>query len=436
MITVQTITGKYAEARIYADIVEPEAIAQIKGMLDQPFTEGSSVAVMPDVHSGKGCTIGTTMTIHDKVVPNLVGVDIGCGVLFSLIDEKGKIEEADLQRLDEVIRSYIPSGFDVRDTAWLRAHPGARQGLDFFRLGHITESELDNLRCAKHVDLKRAKQSVGTLGGGNHYIELDRDSRGCIWLAVHSGSRHLGTGTAAYYQNLAIEERKYGSAGGYNDMVAAIKEQYKNTPQEIGAKIKELRSRVAEVPEDLCWLDKSCGTGYDDYIADMETVQKYAALNRAAMAYEIADRMGWKLGETIETVHNYIDMDDMVLRKGAVSARAGELLVIPMNMRDGILICKGKGNPDWNCSAPHGAGRLMSRKSANKNLSMEEFRSSMSGIYTTSVTEDTLDESPMAYKPAEAIMEAVTETAYIVDTAKPIYNFKAAERPKNPRKKR
>lgn len=424
---MQIVTGKYAEARIYADIVEPEAIAQIRGMLDQPFTEGSSVAVMPDVHSGKGCTIGTTMTIRDKVVPNLVGVDIGCGVLFSLIDEKGEMDEAELSKLDVTIRAYIPSGFDVRNTAWLRAHPGNRQGLDFLELGHIAESELDNLCCAKHVDLKRAKQSIGSLGGGNHYIELDRDSKGRIWLAVHSGSRHLGTGTAAYFQKLAIEERKYGATDGFNDMVAAIKKQYKDTPQEIGAKIKELRSRISEVPEDLCWLDKSCGTGYEDYIADMETVQKYAALNRLAMTCEISDRMGWKLGDTIETIHNYIDMGDMILRKGAVSAKAGELLVIPMNMRDGILICRGKGNPEWNCSAPHGAGRLMSRKSANKNLSMDEFRGAMSGIYTTSVSEDTLDESPMAYKPAEVIMKAVKETADIIETAKPVYNFKAAE---------
>ena len=433
---MQTIIGKYASARIYADIVEQEAVEQIIGMLNQPFTEGASVAVMPDVHSGKGCTIGTTMTVLDKIVPNLVGVDIGCGVLFSLIDEAGDLDECELKRLDDVIHAYIPSGFDVRDNLWRKQHHDSKCGLDFFGIKGFEESELDNLRCADHVDLKRAKYSIGSLGGGNHYIELDKDTHGRIWLSIHSGSRSLGTGTANFYQKLAIEQRKYGACGSYNDMVAAIKIQYKDTPQVIGEKIKELKSRLPEVPEDLCWLDRTQGSGYDDYIADMETVQKYAALNRAAMAYEIADRMGWNLGESIETIHNYIDIENMILRKGAVSAQKNELLVIPMNMRDGILICKGKGNPEWNCSAPHGAGRLMSRKSANKNLSMEEFRSSMSGIYTTSITEDTLDESPMAYKPAEIIMEAVTETAYIVDTAKPIYNFKAAERPKNPRKKR
>lgn len=433
---MQTIVGKYASARIYADIVEQEAIEQIIGILNQPFTEGASVAVMPDVHSGKGCTIGTTMTVLDKIVPNLVGVDIGCGVLFSLIDETGDLDECELKRLDDVIRAYIPSGFDVRDNLWRKQHPGSKCGLDFLGIKGFEESELDNLRCADHVDLKRAKYSIGSLGGGNHYIELDKDTHGRIWLSIHSGSRSLGTGTANFYQKLAIEQRKYGACGSYNDMVAAIKIQYKDTPQVIGEKIKELKSRLPEVPEDLCWLDRTQGSGYDDYIADMETVQKYAALNRVAMAYEIADRMGWKLGESIETIHNYIDIENMILRKGAVSAQKNELLVIPMNMRDGILICKGKGNPDWNCSAPHGAGRLMSRKSAHKNLSMNEFRNSMNGIFTTSISEDTLDESPMAYKPSEIIMDAVRETADIVDTAKPIYNFKAAERPKDLRKKR
>ena len=417
---MQTIVGKYAKARIYAELVEQDAISQIMGMLNQPFTEGSSVAVMPDVHSGKGCTIGTTMTIRDKIVPNLVGVDIGCGVLLTLIDEKGDMDEPELQKLDETIRAYIPSGFDVRDGHWSSSHTDGKSGPDFFGLTGFEETKLDELRCAKKVDLKRAKQSIGSLGGGNHYIELDRDSQGRIWLAIHSGSRSLGTGTAAHYQELAVSQRKYEDYGSYNDMVAAI---------------KELKSRAPDVPEDLCWLDKSQGPEYDDYIADMETVQRYAVLNRAAMAREIADRMGWKLGESVETVHNYIDIGSMVLRKGAVSAKAGEKLVIPMNMRDGILICRGKGNADWNCSAPHGAGRLMSRKSAHKNLRMEDFRSSMDGIYTTSVSEDTLDESPMAYKPAESIMAAISDTAEIIETAKPIYNFKAAEKPKGMRRK-
>ena len=432
---MQTIVGKYAKARIYAELVEQDAISQIMGMLNQPFTEGSSIAVMPDVHSGKGCTIGTTMTIHDKIVPNLVGVDIGCGVLLTLIDEKGDMDEAELRKLDETIRAYIPSGFDVRDGHWNGGHPDSKAGSDFFGLTGFVETELDELRCAKKVDLKRAKQSIGSLGGGNHYIELDRDSQGRIWLAIHSGSRSLGTGTAAHYQELAVSQRKYEDYGSYNDMVAAIKEQYKDKTKMIGEKIKELRTKATDVPEDLCWLDKSQGPEYDDYIADMETVQRYAVLNRAAMAREIADRMGWKLGESVETVHNYIDIESMILRKGAVSAKAGEKLVIPMNMRDGILICIGKGNADWNCSAPHGAGRLMSRKSAHKNLSMNDFRSAMDGIYTTSVSEDTLDESPMAYKPAESIMAAISDTAEIIETARPIYNFKAAEKPKGMRRK-
>ena len=432
---MQTLVGKYTSARIYADIVEQDALNQILGMLNQPFTEGSSVAIMPDVHSGKGCTIGTTMTIHDKIVPNLVGVDIGCGVLLTLIEEKGDIDESELQKLDVTIRDYIPSGFDVRDNFWLKSHPDGKLGSDFFGLTDFVEQELNDLRCAKKVDLKRAKQSIGSLGGGNHYIELDKDSKGRIWLAIHSGSRNLGTGTAGYYQDLAVAQRKYEAYGSYDDMVTAIKEQYKDTPKMIGEKIKELRSKVTDVPEDLCWLDKSQGSEYDDYVADMETVQRYAALNRVAMAREVADRMSWKLGESVETIHNYIDIESMILRKGAVSAKAGEKLVIPMNMRDGILICVGKGNTDWNCSAPHGAGRLMSRKSAYKNLDIEDFRKSMDGIYTTSVSEDTLDESPMAYKPAESIMAAISDTAEIIEIAKPIYNFKAAEKPKRPRRK-
>ena len=421
------IKGKYSAADVYADIIEDEAIVQIKQMLDTPFTEGSHIAIMPDVHSGKGCTIGTTMTVHDKVVPNLVGVDIGCGVTFCEIEEQGDIGEAELEELDKIIRAYIPSGFDVRDVLWRKNHPGSKLGSDFWGLNNFEESDLRSLKCADKVSVERAVASVGSLGGGNHYIECDRASDGRIWLAVHSGSRSLGTGAAEYYQKLAIQQRR--SNLDFREAVERLREEYKNTPFLIGNKISELKEmQKAAVRDELCWLDKAEGGGFDDYIHDMTLIQKYAALNRLAMVHEIAEKMGWRLGRKIETIHNYIDTENMILRKGAVSAAKDELLVIPMNMRDGILICKGRGNPDWNCSAPHGAGRIMSRRAAREKLNMDVFKESMRGIYTTSVNTETIDECPMAYKPAESIKQAIADTVEIVNSAKPIYNFKAAER--------
>ena len=421
------ITGKYCTADVYADIIEDEAIAQIKQMLDTPFTEGSHIAIMPDVHSGKGCTIGTTMTVHAKVVPNLVGVDIGCGVTFCEIDERGEIGNAELEELDKIIYAYIPSGFDVRDTLWRKDHPGSRLGPDFWGLNGFEESDLRSLKCADKVSVERAIASVGSLGGGNHYIECDRASDGRIWLAVHSGSRSLGTGAAEYYQKLAIRQRRNNL--DFREEVQKLKEMYKETPSLIGDKVSELMAlRKSAVSDELCWLDKADGSGFDDYMHDMALIQKYAALNRLAMIREISEKMGWRLGRKIETIHNYIDTENMILRKGAVSAAQDELLVIPMNMRDGILVCKGKGNPAWNCSAPHGAGRIMSRRAAREKLKMDEFKESMRGIYTTSVNTETIDECPMAYKPAESIKQAIADTVEIVDSAKPLYNFKAAER--------
>ena len=402
------IKGKYSAADVYADIIEDEAIVQIKQMLDTPFTEGSHIAIMPDVHSGKGCTIGTTMTVHDKVVPNLVGVDIGCGVTFCEIEEQGDIGEAELEELDKIIRAYIPSGFDVRDVLWRKNHPGSKLGSDFWGLNNFEESDLRSLKCADKVSVERAVASVGSLGGGNHYIECDRASDGRIWLAVHSGSRSLGTGAAEYYQKLAIRQRRNNL--DFREEVQKLKEMYKETPSLIGDKVSELMAlRKSAVSDELCWLDKADGSGFDDYMHDMALIQKYAALNRLAMIREISEKMGWRLGRKIETIHNYIDTENMILRKGAVSA-------------------KGKGNPDWNCSAPHGAGRIMSRRAAREKLNMDEFKESMRGIYTTSVNTETIDECPMAYKPTESIKQAIAETVEIVDSAKPLYNFKAAER--------
>lgn len=424
---MQKLEGKYSTAEVYAEIIDPGAIDQIKQMLEQPFVEGSKIAIMPDAHTGVGCTIGTTMTITDKVVPNLVGVDIGCGVVMAEIENASDIDEKDLARLDEVIKSNIPSGYDVRDTRWRKDHPESRKGSDFWGLNGFEESDLRSLCCAKMVSIDRAVASVGSLGGGNHYIELDKGTDGKLWLSVHSGSRNLGTGAAEYYQKLAIKERHVLGADSLST-IKRLREEYKDTPEVIGDKIREMiAAKQKSTPDALCWLDRSDGAALDDYLYDMGIIQRYAALNRKAMVHEIAHRMGFKVGNVIETIHNYIDLENMILRKGAVSAQKDEVLVIPMNMRDGVLICRGKGNPDWNFSAPHGAGRLMSRKSARYSLHLEEFQASMSGIYTTTVDSDTIDEAPMAYKPMDVIKKNIQDTVEILGSARPIYNFKAAE---------
>ena len=358
------LNGKYASAKIFTDLVDGASISQVQTLLGQKFVEGSQVRMMPDIHAGAGCTIGTTMTITSAVCPNLVGVDIGCGMLVIPLAEK----EIDLPMLDDVIRKYIPSGFSKRDKAHVFAF--------------ITR--LNELRCKKHVNIPLAEISIGTLGGGNHFIEVDRDDEDNLYLVIHTGSRHLGLEVANYYQNLA--------GGGE--------------------------------------LDYLSGSDFDDYIHDMKIVQEFAQFNRDAIADEILDHanIACTYGE-FESIHNYIDTDNMILRKGSVSAKAGEKLLIPINMRDGSLICIGKGNPDWNYSAPHGAGRLMSRSAAKKRVSMTEYKKTMkeAGVYTTSVNKSTLDESPMAYKPMEEIINNIKDTVEIIDIIKPIYNFKAGE---------
>lgn len=426
------IEGKYAKAKVYAEIIDQGAIEQITQMLNQPFAEGSKVAIMPDVHAGAGCTIGTTMTINDKIVPNLVGVDIGCGVVMAELKDTEDLKEADLKRLDEVIKENIPSGFDVRDKHWRKDHQGSNAGSDFWGLTDFREEDLRSLCCVKEMPIDRAIASIGSLGGGNHYIELDKGSDGKMWLSVHSGSRNLGTCAAEYYQKLAIQERRCFGVDAMAE-IKNLREKYKDTPEVIGERIRELRATKREVtPDALCWLD---GSGLDDYLHDMGIIQRYAVLNRKAMVHLIAEKMGFKIRQVIETIHNYIDLENMILRKGAVSAQKDEVLVIPINMRDGILICKGRGNPDWNCSAPHGAGRIMSRKAAKDKFQLEEFKKSMAGIYTTTVGTDTIDEAPMAYKPIEVIKDNIKETVEIMDTVVPIYNFKAADKPKRKREK-
>lgn len=362
------LKGKYASAKVFTDVVDQESISQVISLLNQPYAEGSRVRMMPDVHAGAGCTVGTTMTIRDKICPNLVGVDIGCGMETIRIREK----RMELQKLDKLIRAEIPSGFAIRN----RAHRYAK------------EMNLEELHCAKHVDILRAEKSIGTLGGGNHFIEADQDEEGNLYIVVHSGSRRLGLEIAEYYQN-----------AGYNALPEGV-----------------------YVPYPLAYVE---GELMARYLHDMRIAQNFAQLNRRAMMDIIVKGMGLHVEEQFTTVHNYIDLEHGILRKGAVSAQAGEKLLIPINMRDGSLICIGKGNDEWNCSAPHGAGRLMSRSQAKQSFTVSEYKKQMEGIYTTSVSRGTLDECPMAYKPMEAIVENIGPTADIQAVIKPIYNFKA-----------
>ncbi|NLM74521.1 MAG: RtcB family protein [Clostridiaceae bacterium] len=365
------IKGKYNTAKVFTDNLEGEAKAQILELCNQEFVKDSIIRIMPDAHAGAGCTIGTTMTITDKIVPNLVGVDIGCGMETIKLKQK----EIDFEKLDNVIYDYIPSGFNIRKTPHKYAE----------------NIELKNLVCKKHVDLQRARLSIGTLGGGNHFIEVNQDSNGALYLVVHSGSRHLGKQVAEYYQEL-----------GYRELV---------------------RKNI-KLNKSLAYVE---GKSFKNYLNDMKIVQQYAVYNRKAMVDEIINRMGFEIEDQFTTIHNYIDMDSMILRKGAISARKGERVLIPINMRDGSLICIGKGNKDWNYSAPHGAGRIMSRRQAKKIISLEEFKETMKGIYSTTVSRATLDECALAYKPMEEIIENIQDTVEIVDIIKPLYNFKAAE---------
>ena len=395
------IQGKYAEAVVYADIADNAAISQVLSLCNQPFTEGQKIRMMPDIHAGAGCTIGTTMTIGDKVVPNLVGVDIGCGVAVVALEE----QEIDFEKLDRTIRERVPSGFSIHESP----------------LATASSVDLENLRCYSRIDHARAARSIGTLGGGNHFIEVDRDDDGRLCLAVHTGSRHLGVEIATHYQDLACKEMNEAPQDEVHDLIAKLKAQGRQ--REIQAELKKLKSsRRAKVPKDLAYLE---GRSREDYLHDMGIAQKYAQINRSAILDVITGTMGLHIADSFETVHNYIDLDQMILRKGAVSAKEGERLIIPMNMRDGALICTGKGNPEWNFSAPHGAGRLMSRGDAKSGLSVEEFRKEMEGIFSTSVGVATLDESPMAYKPMESILHAVDDTVSVERVTRPVYNFKA-----------
>ena len=400
MITIQ---GLYNTAVCYTPQLEEAAERQIRAVCDWPEFAGCKIRIMPDVHAGKGCTIGTTMTIRDKIVPGMVGVDIGCGMETVELAER----ELDFDKLDALIRREIPYGREVRGT------PHPLNG----------EIDLTQLRCAGQVDLDRAALSIGSLGGGNHFIEVDRSDDGRLFLVVHSGSRHLGTEVADFYQEEGRKALWGGAHYQIQETIARLKEEGRF--QEIQTTIQALKKEhKLDIPQDLAYVE---GRLFDDYIHDMKLTQQFAMLNRKAMVDVIMTGMGLTAAETFITVHNYIDTDAMILRKGSVSAKAGEKLLIPINMRDGSLICVGKGNEDWNCSAPHGAGRLMSRRAAFSTLSMEEFRKEMEGIYTTCILPDTLDESPMAYKSMDEIVAQIGPTADIVGQIYPVYNFKAAD---------
>ena len=404
-MAVKLVEGRYNTAKVYTEVVEDVALTQIRTLCDQEYTKGLRIRIMPDVHAGAGCTIGTTMTIRDAVVPNLVGVDIGCGMETIRL----KNRHLELGKLDKLIYEKIPSGLQIRE----KEH-GLNEEIDL--------TELKCLKAAK-INMDRAVRSLGTLGGGNHFIEVDRDDEGELYLVIHSGSRHLGLEVANFYQ-----EQAWQSLNGHSPAdVKGLIEEYKaaGREKEIQKAVEKLKSQVrTEIPRTLAYCQ---GELLKDYIHDMKLVQRFAMLNRKAMAQELIKGMKLKVEEEFTTVHNYIDTDDMILRKGAVSAKKGEKLLIPINMRDGSLICVGKGNEDWNFSAPHGAGRLMSRRKAKESYTVSEFKKQMAGIFTTSVNAQTLDECPMAYKGMEDIVENIGDTAEIVKVIRPVYNFKAGE---------
>lgn len=394
------LKGKYNTAKVFTDNIEESAISQIIELCNQEAFKDSKIRIMPDVHSGAGCTIGTTMTIQNKIVPNLVGVDIGCGVLCIKLKEK----DIDLVKLDDVINNYIPSGFNIRK--------------EYHKYANILYLDLDKLRCRAFINKERAKLSLGTLGGGNHFIEINKDYSDNLYLTIHSGSRYLGKQVAEIYQNVAIE--KLSNKNERKKIVEELKLQGREKDIE-----KELKKfNPLKIKKELAYLEDE---DFDNYIHDMKIVQSYAYYNRQAIAIDILCYMNLNMEDAFDTAHNYIDTGNMILRKGSISAHKNEKVIIPINMRDGSIIAVGKENEDWNYSAPHGAGRLMSRSKAKENISLDEFKGQMNGIYTTSVNQSTLDEAPQAYKPIDEIIENIKGTVEIIDIIKPIYNFKAVD---------
>ena len=390
------------DLKIFTQNIEPIALNQIYTLLSQPSFANEKVRIMPDVHAGAGCVVGFTSTMSDKIIPNLIGVDIGCGMLTVKLTQKN----IDLKKLDDFIKEKIPAGSN-----YLKEVDG--------------EDLINSLYCKNQLrNMERLLGSIGTLGGGNHFIEIDKNNFGELFLVIHTGSRNLGMQVAKIYQNLAIESCKKVSEEERDFLIKELKSQ--NRTAEIPDALKALTEKYAyktKIPNDLCYLD---GINMQKYLHDMKICQEFAVRNRKKISTKILKYLGEGKCEQFETVHNFID-DYNVIRKGAVPAHLGKKLLIPLNMRDGCLICEGLGNEDWNFSAPHGAGRLFSRGEAKKLISLTDFIKSMEGIYTTTADESTIDESPMAYKPMQEIINLISPTVKIVETIKPIYNFKAAE---------
>ena len=400
---MEEIKGKFNTAISFAKVIEDTAREQIRRMCNYEFTRDSKIRIMPDVHAGKGCTIGTTMTVTDKAVPNIVGVDIGCG----MYTVKLETDSLDFEKIDEAAH-YIPSRRNVWD----------------FKQEKFDLTELNCYRSLKET--RRIEKSLGTLGGGNHFIEIDRAGDGSFYLVIHTGSRNLGKQVAEIYQRLAIDLAK--GKDKFFQQKEEIIAVYKSLgrKKEIQSKLKELekeyRDKQASMPEDLCYV---YGKYFHQYLHDMELCQTFARRNRELIAKILLGKAGISYSEAFHTVHNYIDVGELIIRKGAIAAHKDEKVLIPINMRDGSVLAVGKGNADWNFSAPHGAGRIMSRGTAKEQLSMEDYKNSMEGIYTTSISEGTLDESPQAYKSLDDIIDVIGDTVDIIEVMKPVYNFKA-----------
>lgn len=403
-----TIDGKFNLAICYAETVENSAIGQIKALCNLEAFSNSKIRIMPDIHAGIGCAVGTTTTLNDKVIPNTVGVDIGCGMRVTKLSAKSA-KALDFNKLDKVIYNNVPSGMNIRSSGNRHRFSDA--------------IDLSELKCYKHIKEDRALLSIGTLGGGNHFIEIDKDDNNFLYLIIHSGSRHLGVEVASYYQEQGFIQLKNKRRSEIKGIIDALMEQDKSADIE-----SALADYKSDLPNDnilkyLAWVE---GALFDDYIHDMKITQSFADLNRSAITDIIMKEMKLKEEESFTTIHNYIDADNMIMRKGAVSAQKGERLIIPINMRDGSLVCVGKGNPEWNYSAPHGAGRLMSRTEAKNTISMSKYKSDMKGIFTTSVKSSTIDEAPDAYKPIQEIVDAIGPTVEIISKIIPVYNFKAS----------
>lgn len=402
---IMEITGKFGTAKVFTDLIEEAAVSQIYTMMNNDVVVGADVRIMPDVHAGKGCTVGTTIKLNGRVCPNLVGVDIGCGMRVEKI-----VGDVDFEKFDKVVHEKIQSGFGIYDKSILSKVEE-----------NMWCNKLKSMYCSSDIDIARALKSIGSLGSGNHFVEIDRNDNGDNYLVIHSGSRHLGIEVCKYYQEKAYEQMCRDRKGDLKPDIERMKAEGRTS--EISKFISE--NKKSPLSKELAYCSREL---YDQYMSDIAVVQEFAFRNRQAMAEAIRKHGGIDNSTFLfDTKHNYVDVELGILRKGAVSAMEGEMLIIPMNMRDGSLICVGKGNPDWNFSAPHGAGRIMSRNQAKKVLTMDEFRAEMKGIYTTSVSESTIDESPMAYKPMQSILDNIGDTVDVVSIIKPVYNFKASE---------